>query len=342
MAVIFRFSASHALSAWFHPHLPWVFDFSGGRISGICRETSEKRLVKTGVYGKFRHPQYLALTLLGVGILLTWGRFIAFIAFFVMMWLYFFLSKSEERKCLEIFGEEYEVYRQKTCFLFPGDEAVFAIGRRFPSPKTRWVAITISFLLIVGISTGGGFLIKGVRPEFRSTIPVVGGVLMPSDAGAGTVKLLMVKGPVFQASPFQWGRDQFMEKAFEMLASSQKIKQALSRFDLGGGHTLLVFLTPGSKWHGGSRRDDRTVSVNAFILVMRTPVVFTGDNFKEFRKNRRILKLIQAREMRFGRLEAEQDSVEGEVTVSGPSFGTADESFQRSMEERIWFFLSGI
>ena len=80
----------------------------------------KKGLVKTGIYRKFRHPQYLALTLFGIGILLTWGRFITFIAFFIMMWLYYFLSKSEEKKCSELFGEEFDDYRSKTYFLFPG------------------------------------------------------------------------------------------------------------------------------------------------------------------------------------------------------------------------------
>ena len=40
-------------------------------------------LVTGGLYRFVRHPQYISLTLFGVGILLTWGRAITFIAFFI-------------------------------------------------------------------------------------------------------------------------------------------------------------------------------------------------------------------------------------------------------------------
>lgn len=243
---------------------------------------------------------------------------------------------------MELFGGRYEDYRQKTYFLFPGERTVIAIGGKFPSVRPGWASIAASFLLVVGISVGSGFLIKGLRSELRNTIPVMEGALALSDGSRKTVKLLMAKGPVMQASPFQEGRDRFMEEAFEMLTSSLTIRRALNRFDLREADTLLVFLTPGSNWHGGPRREYGTASVNAFILVLQTRVAFTGSNFREFRKNWRILKLIRVQEMRHGRAEAGQAPDEGAFVVSGPPLGMMDEAFQSAMEERIRFFLSGM
>ena len=67
-------------------------------------------LVMSGLYRFVRHPQYIALTLFGVGIVLTWGRAITFAAFSVMMFLCYYLAKSEERSCLRLFGAAYERY----------------------------------------------------------------------------------------------------------------------------------------------------------------------------------------------------------------------------------------
>ena len=62
-------------------------------------------LVSSGLYRLVRHPQYVALTLFGLGILLTWGRAIAYIGFFLMMWLYAWLAKHEEARCGRLFGD---------------------------------------------------------------------------------------------------------------------------------------------------------------------------------------------------------------------------------------------
>jgi len=293
----------------------------------------KKGLVTTGIYRKFRHPQYVALTLFGIGILLTWGRFITFIAFFIMMWLYYVLSKSEEKKCSELFGEEFEGYRTSTYFLFPGEKLFFSITGKLPLFNLpKWAGGMLSFLAVVSLSITTGFLIKEMRAEFKNKLPALEGTFELSD-NTRKAKFLMIKGPVLQAAPVEKIRTQYMAKIFAMVTSSSRIKQALNQLNIEEDNTLLVFLTPGSNWYSGAHRDYSRAKVNAYILNMETPVQFTGNNFREFRDNWQITHVIWAKDMSYGRMESGQDSVEGDVTVEQP---------QGREEERIKFFLSGL
>jgi peptide deformylase len=56
-----------------------------------------------------------------IGIILTWGRFITWLSFFLDALAGWWLSESEERQCLQRFGPEYEAYRARTWLLFPGE-----------------------------------------------------------------------------------------------------------------------------------------------------------------------------------------------------------------------------
>lgn len=163
----------------------------------------KKGFVTNGIYRKFRNPQNVALTLFGLGILLTWGRFITYIAFFIMMWLYYFLAKSEERKCLALFGQEYEIYRQQTYFLFPGEKALFSLFRKLPNiGLPHWANVAISFVLVIGLSIGSGFLIQALKVKIRSVPPTIVGSYELDVDGKRRVKLVTIKGPVLQADPF--------------------------------------------------------------------------------------------------------------------------------------------
>lgn len=303
----------------------------------------KKGLVKTGIYRKFRNPQYVALTLFGIGILLTWGRFITYISFFVMMWLYYFLSKSEERKCLEHFGDEYREYLKKTYFIFPGEDRVLFIIEKIPRFNLpRWAKVTISFLLVVGISIGSGFLIQGIRWELRNSLPAIAGRVNLSDDGSKKVDLLMIKGPVLQASVSEKMRERFMEKSFEMLTSSLKIREALNQLDLNENYTLLAFLTPGSNWHSGAHHDHQAAMINAFIVITQSSIPLNKNNFREFRAKWQILKLLRVQELCYDTMTAGLDPVEGRVFLSGPPLGIVSESFQNRVKEMMDFFLSGL
>lgn len=303
----------------------------------------KKGLVTTGIYRKFRHPQYLSLTLFGIGILLTWGRFITYIAFFIMMWLYYFLSKSEERKCRALFGKQYEVYRRNTWFLFPGERRLIALfPKSINTSLPAWANVTLSFVLVVGLSIGSGFLIQTFKRQLRPHPPAIEGALELSEGDSQTVKLVMVKGPVMQAAPFEKAQHHFMDKAFEMLIASDKIKKALQQIGLSEGHTVTAFLNPGNNWHSGAHHDDRTATINAYMVVTEPSLDLNRKTI--FQKNHTIpmLKVIRAESLSYGRLENGQDPAEGHVTVWGPPLGMFDAAFQKKTQARVNFFSSGL
>lgn len=286
-------------------------------------------LIRTGIYRRFRHPQYLALTIFGSGIILTWGRLITFIAFFIMLWLYYYLARSEERNCRELFGDEYDQYCADSWFLFPGADRLLAAARQlYPARIPAAGRVLLSFLLVLGLAAGTGLLIIETRAATRQTIPVIAG----SYAIPGRVPLLMVKGPALQAAPAQKTREAFMAKGFEMLLASPRLTQALAKLELAEDCTLLAFLAPGHNWFD-THLDFQQARVNVFIFCLETPVDYKGDNFQEFRRNWRITRLLRAEEMSYDRLAKGLDPVAGEVTI---------EPFKERMAERVDFLLSGL
>jgi protein-S-isoprenylcysteine O-methyltransferase Ste14 len=308
--------------------------FLAGAFQIYAGKALKKGLVRTGIYRKFRHPQYLALTIFGLGIILTWGRFITFIAFFIMLWLYYFLARSEELHCRELFGREYDEYRASTYFLFPGENLLFAAVRKLPAINlSTGAGILLSFLLVAGLAGSSGLLIIKAKAATRNTLPVITGDFRLIDHIPDKLPLLMVKGPALQAVPSEKIRTAFMEKSFEMLLSSPKITGALKELDLTDGYTLLAFLTPGNNWYSGAHLNYQRAKMNGFLFCIKTPVIFSGKNFREFRHNWQITHLIRAEEISYGRIKRGLDPVEGKISTK---------PFQDRMEERIDFFLSGL
>ena len=78
-----------------------------------------KGTVTGGLYKYIRHPQYLALAIIGLGTTIYWPRFIVFIMYAVMLFLYYFLARQEEKICLKKFGPGYQNYLAQTGMFFP-------------------------------------------------------------------------------------------------------------------------------------------------------------------------------------------------------------------------------
>jgi protein-S-isoprenylcysteine O-methyltransferase Ste14 len=76
--------------------------------------------VTGGLYDRVRHPQYAALMLSGLGLLLLWPRIAALIAFVAMLFAYLMLARIEERECTARFGQAYREYRARTSMFLPG------------------------------------------------------------------------------------------------------------------------------------------------------------------------------------------------------------------------------
>ncbi|GAB6138209.1 methyltransferase family protein [Halanaerobaculum tunisiense] len=80
---------------------------------------SNGELVTDGIYSYIRHPQYLGIFLLTVGMMIQWPTISTLIMWPVLIYSYYRLAKKEERDVLDEFGPEYEEYRKNTPAFFP-------------------------------------------------------------------------------------------------------------------------------------------------------------------------------------------------------------------------------
>lgn len=211
-------------------------------------------LVTNGLYRSVRNPQYISLTLFGVGILLAWGRAITYIAFFVMMFFYYYLSRSEERNCRRLFGEAYEAYRERTSFILPGDRHLRPLGVKLsglnlPAPIRLLSAFALAMLLCFGsmslinavktrtahvpyLSTTVTFdAVPPSAPRPGMTASVAGGIPFV-EAG----RLAVVRGPHSNARA-----PGFAGRLVRRLPESEKLAGFLSFLDDSSTDVAIVF-----------------------------------------------------------------------------------------------------
>jgi protein-S-isoprenylcysteine O-methyltransferase Ste14 len=81
---------------------------------------SRKKLVKDGPYRYVRHPQYLGLYCIALGLLIMWPTFLTLAMFPILVGMYRRLAKREEEELMKRFEGEYLDYRRKTGMFFPG------------------------------------------------------------------------------------------------------------------------------------------------------------------------------------------------------------------------------
>ncbi len=81
----------------------------------------KNQLVTTGLYCYVRHPQYtgLFLGLFGEGIV-HWPTLFSVVIFPIIVLAYMLLARSEERKVIEQFGDEYRNYQDRVPMFIPG------------------------------------------------------------------------------------------------------------------------------------------------------------------------------------------------------------------------------
>ena len=76
-------------------------------------------LVTTGIYARLRHPQYLGLIVLTLGLLVWWPTILTVPMWPVLSWMYVRLARREERNLAAKFGEAYEAYRRSVPGFWP-------------------------------------------------------------------------------------------------------------------------------------------------------------------------------------------------------------------------------
>jgi len=120
-----------------------------------------------GLYAAIRHPQYLGLAVIGVGLSILWPRFLTVALWAVMVALYYALARDEERRMLGQFEATYRDYMTRTGMFLPNTVET-AIGRIVPfQGQTSRAIIVIGGLAAVAI--GGAF---GLRAYTLDTLPL--------------------------------------------------------------------------------------------------------------------------------------------------------------------------
>lgn len=110
----------------------------------------KKGAVFGGIYLYIRHPQYLALMISSLGMVLVWPRYLVLFGFVTVCFAYFFLARLEEHKCKQQFAD-YEKYCSQTGMFLPrGIEKLFHV---IPWPQKKMAKIITSiglyFLLLM-------------------------------------------------------------------------------------------------------------------------------------------------------------------------------------------------
>jgi protein-S-isoprenylcysteine O-methyltransferase Ste14 len=88
-------------------------------------------LVTDGLYRYVRHPQYSGLFLVMIGMLIQWPTIITALMFPVLVYVYYRLAKREEHEVMNVFGEDYKRYMEKTPMFVPGLKEKIIRGNNF-------------------------------------------------------------------------------------------------------------------------------------------------------------------------------------------------------------------
>lgn len=77
-----------------------------------------EKIATTGIYSKIRHPGYLGLILMYLGVALLFHDILATVAAVILSFLQILIAFAEERFLIKKFGEEYEEYMGRVPWRF--------------------------------------------------------------------------------------------------------------------------------------------------------------------------------------------------------------------------------
>ena len=225
-----KYPATRWLSAFFLPHMVVPPDdflkfirvmgsvlFVGGiLIFLICasqvyfNKFFRKGAVSKGLYSFIRHPQYLGLGITGIGLAILWPRFLVAVLWLLMVLIYYFLSKDEERRMLKE-SPTYGEYMDRTGMFLPGKV------ERLVSPSSAAGKI-ILFVVISGLTVGSAFFLRDYTIRH-----------LPLWTDRNVVALAILPGDLEK-----------MEHRMDAILGMDEVKARLK----GNDHYLVYFLPP--------------------------------------------------------------------------------------------------
>lgn len=142
----------------------------------------KKGVVTSGFYRWIRHPQYVGWIVFGLGMCLLWSRLIVWIMYVTMVFIYYFLARSEEKRCLAKFPLTYKPYYDNTSMFFGVNTK--GIKKKFPLPQSsslRKFSFVVLYFVVVSVTVLVGLLLRGYSinqfavhySETHFTIPTI-------------------------------------------------------------------------------------------------------------------------------------------------------------------------
>ena len=262
-------------------------------VFGFCQiywaKFTRKGAVEVGLYKYIRHPQYVALAVIGLGACLYWSRFVVIVAFVSMLCLYYFLARTEERICLEKFGESYRSCLQRTGMFLPRSWEARWRGLDWRLPEARWKRVVTAaglYLAVVAVTTGTAFLLRNHVIDSLQTDVLEDKVIVylgPVSAETrATVSLMLndsaLGGDLAYVAPSSW---KVPELGLERTSEPPP----------GAGHNELLHPTT----HGNSLLFDQ-----AQLNVVTVEAAYVGGNKRGMDRFTRALNL---RPLEFARLD---------------------------------------
>ena len=119
-------------------------------------------VVQSVFYKRIRHPQYLFLALAGLGLLIVWPRFILLIVYINMLWFYYLLARSEERRMEARYGEAYREERHRAWMFLPGEPGGRLQQRLFGWIRNRRARLIVIYALSIPVVIGAAFVLRKV------------------------------------------------------------------------------------------------------------------------------------------------------------------------------------
>ncbi len=178
--------------------------------------------VTGGLYRWIRHPQYLSVSVMGIGVLLHWPRFLVLVGYVTMLFLYYFLARHEERRCLARYGESYRSYLDRTGMFFPRSWFGWVRGWLPESGWRRGLALAAAYALLLGSALLAGSWLQNYSLQHISSFATAD---------------LVVLSPA-QLAP---GR---LEQATKLALADGNVAEALRAHGYGQGEKFLAYVVP--------------------------------------------------------------------------------------------------
>jgi protein-S-isoprenylcysteine O-methyltransferase Ste14 len=122
----------------------------------------QRGVVQGGFYKRIRHPQYLFLGLAGLGLLIVWPRFILLLAYINMLWFYYLLARSEERRIEGRYGEVYAEQLHRTSMFLPGEPGGHLVRRLFGWIRGHRARLLVLYCLSLAGVIAAAFVLRAL------------------------------------------------------------------------------------------------------------------------------------------------------------------------------------